>query len=205
MTVCDECEFLSETEQELEAHEALDHFDKISEADEEAAVPGGELARSAAVVVAVLAAFLAIATFLSNEAVKEVITGETKAADTSAQLEANDVKTIIANADAVLLRVVGTGNPKEAVAAAKAEELEGSVQSELRPVDRNLRAKIAADGTERSRADQRHLLYELAEVGIQVGIVLAGISILVRRRWLLQGGALLGAAGVVVLVLGLLY
>jgi hypothetical protein len=47
-------------------------------------------------VVAVLAA-LAIATFLSNEAVKAVITGETKGADTHAQLEANDIKTIIAS------------------------------------------------------------------------------------------------------------
>lgn len=189
----------------MEAHEALEHFEKVSEADHEAPGPGADLARSAAIVVAVLAAFLAVATFLSNEAVKEVITGETKAADTSTQLEANDIKTIVANADAVLLRVVGTGSPKEATAAAKAEELEGRVQSELQPVDRRLTAKIAADAKERSRADQRHLLYELAEVGIQVGIVLAGISILVRRRWLLTGGAALGAAGVVVLVAGLLY
>jgi hypothetical protein len=189
----------------LESHEALEHFEKVSEADQEAAEPGGQLARSAAVVVAVLAAFLAIATFLSNEAVKEVITGETKAADTSAQLEANHVKTIIANADALLLRVVGTGNPKEAAAATKAEELEKSVQSELQPTDRRLAAEIAADMHERGRADQRHLLYELAEVGIQVGIVLAGISILARRRWLLTSGAVLGAAGVVVLIVGFLY
>lgn len=189
----------------MESHDALEHFEKVSEADEESAGPGGQLARSAAVVVAVLAAFLAIATFLSNESVKEVITGETKGSDTSAQLEANDVKTIIANADALLLRVVGTGNPKEAAAAAKAEELEKSVQSELQPADRRLEAKIVADMHERDRADQRHLLYELAEVGIQVGIVLAGISILVRRRWLLTGGAVLGAAGVVVLIAGLLY
>ena len=187
----------------MEAHEALEHFEKVSEADEEAARPGGELARSAAIVVAVLAAFLAVATFLSNEAVKEVITGETKAADTSAQLEANDVKAIIAGNDAVLLRVVGTGNRKEAAAAAKAEELEASVQSELQPVDRRLSAKIAADAVGRNHADQRHLLFELAEVGIQVGIVLAGISILVSRRWLLVSGGALGAAGVAVLIAGL--
>lgn len=189
----------------MEAHEALEHFEKVSEADKEAAGPGGELARPAAIVVAVLAAFLAIATFLSNEAVKEVITGETKAADMTAQLETNDVKTIIASGDAVLLRVVATGSPKEATAAGKAEELEGRVQSELQPVDRLLTAKIAADAQERSHADQRHLLYELAEVGIQVGIVLAGISILARRRWMLTAGSGLGAAGVVVLIAGLLY
>jgi hypothetical protein len=189
----------------MEAHEAVEHFEKVSEGDEESAGPGGQLARTAAVVVAVLAAFLAIATFLSNEAVKEVITGETKGADTSAQLEANDIKTIVAGADAVLLRVLGTGNPKEAAAVAKAEELESRVQSELQPTDRRLSAKTVADEKDRNRADQRHLLYELAEVGVQVGIVLAGISILVRRRWLLTSGAVLGAAGVVVLIAGFLY
>jgi hypothetical protein len=166
----------------LESHEALEHFRKVTEADEESEGSGGQLARAAAVVVAVLAACLAIATFLADEAVKEVITGETKGADTSAQLEANNVKTIVARADAVLLRVVGTGNAKEASAVATAEELEGRVQSELQPVDRRLSAKIVADNTDRNRADRRHLRYELAEVGIQVGIVLAGISILVRRR-----------------------
>ena len=95
----------------MESHEALERFEKITEADEESRSPGGQLARSAVVVVAVLAAFLAVATFLSNEAVKEAITGETKGADTNAQLEANDVKITVAGADALLLRVVGTGNP----------------------------------------------------------------------------------------------
>ncbi|MBV9941792.1 MAG: DUF4337 family protein, partial [Solirubrobacterales bacterium] len=142
---------------------------------------------------------------LSNEAVKEVITGETRGADTNTQLEANDIKTIIAGSDAVLLRVAGTGNPKEAAAVAKAEELEGRVQTELEATERSLSVKTRADEEERRRADQRHLLYELAEVGIQIGIVLAGISILVRRRALLTSGAALGAAGVAVLVAGLLY
>ena len=189
----------------MEAHDALEQFEKVSEAGEESDASDGQLARTAAVVVAVLAAFLAIATFLSNEAVKEVITGETRGADTSAQLEANSVKTIIAGADAVLLRVVGSGSAKEAAAAGKAEELETAVQSELQPVDRRLSAKIVADEHTRNQAEHQHLLYELAEVGIQVGIVLAGISILVRRRWLLASGGVLGAAGVVILIAGLLY
>ena len=105
----------------------------------------------------------------------------------------------------MLLRVVGTGNANEAAAAGKAEELETAVQSELQPVDQRLSAKIVADENTRNEAEHRHLLYELAVVGIQVGIVLAGISILVRRRWLLASGGVLGAAGVVVLIVGLLY
>ena len=68
-------------------------------------------ARTRAVLVAILAAFLALATFLSNEAVKEVITGETKAADASARLEANDVKTTVAENDATLLKVLARRQP----------------------------------------------------------------------------------------------
>jgi hypothetical protein len=180
----------------MEAHEALERFEKVAE---------GHLARDAAVLVAVLAALLAMSTFLSNEAVKEVITGETKAADVSAQLEANDVKTTVADASSTLLRVTSAGNPREAKAAAKAEALDSRISSELAPIDRRLSAKIRKDEKQRDRADNRHLLYELSEVGLQIGIVLAGISILARRRWLLAGGGLLGTAGAVLLAVGLAY
>ena len=77
----------------MKAHEAFERFENVAEGDRRADAGVGHLARHAAVVVAVLAALLAVSTFLSNEAVKDVITGETKAADTSARLEANNVKT----------------------------------------------------------------------------------------------------------------
>jgi hypothetical protein len=185
----------------MEAHEAMERVERLERHSEAA----GGIATAAALLVAVLAAFLAVATFLSNEAVKEVITKETKGADLSAQFEVNDVKTTIADSNAVLLRVVGTGNPKETKAVAKAQQLERRIDTEFAPLDRQLKVQIAAGATDRARADQKHLLYELSEVGLQVGIVLAGISILARRRWLLGGGAALVAAGVGVLIAGLVY
>jgi len=182
----------------MEAHEAIQRVERMHGGihDREG------LASAAAVVVAVLAAFLAIATFLSNEQVKDVITKETRGADLSAQLEVNDVKSTIAENDAVLLRAVGTGNP---TALAHAEKLEARTVTELAPRDARLQAEIAAGEADRASSDQKHLLYEVAEVGLQVGIVLAGISILVRRRWLLAGGGALGAAGIAVLIAGLAY
>ena len=153
--------------------------------------------------VAVLAALLAASAFLANEAIKDVITGETKAADDSARLEANDVKTTIAGANSVLLRVLATGNPREARAATTAQALEARIQTELAPIQRRLNARIKEDHTRRERAETRHLVYELSEVGLQVGIVLAGISILARRRWLLVAGGLVGTVGVALLVVGL--
>ena len=189
----------------MEAHEALERFEKVVEGHEESDGGGGKLARTAAAVVAVLAAFLAIATYLGNQATTGVITDETKSADTQAQFDANDIKTIVANSDAVLLRVVGTGNPKEAAAVAKAEELESRVQKELTPADRRLSAKITTDESNRSRAEQRHKRFAVSEIALQVAIVLAGISILARRKWLLACGVLLGAVGVAFLIAGLAY
>ncbi|MGN6168786.1 MAG: DUF4337 family protein [Solirubrobacteraceae bacterium] len=189
----------------MESHEALERFEKVVQGHEESGGEGGKLARAAAIVVAVLAAFLAVATYLGNQATTKVITDETKGADTQAKLQANDVKTIVAGSNAVLLRVVGIGNPKEATAVAKAEELESRVQTDLKPTDERLSAKIDADEADRSRAESRHKLYAVSEVGLQVAIVLAGISILVRREWLLACGVVLGAAGAGFLIGGLAY
>ena len=46
--------------------------------------------------------------------------------------------------------------------------------------------------------------YELAAVGLQVGIVLATVSIIARRRWLLAAGGAAATAGVVFMLVGLL-
>ncbi len=188
----------------MEAHEALTRHEHVTRGGDHGGGPGGldRLSQQAAVAVAVMAAFLAVATFMANEAVKEVITEETQAADTSARLEANDTKTTIADANAVLLRVVGAGNPSQIVAVAKAEALEKRIKDELAPVDRRLKAAIASNESARDDADQQHLLFELASVALQMGIVLAGISILARRRWLLGGGVLVATVGVGLLAAG---
>ncbi|HEX2015388.1 MAG TPA: DUF4337 family protein [Solirubrobacteraceae bacterium] len=192
----------------MEAHEAFERFEKGHEladggghhSDRETAAIG----RLAAVVVACIAAVLAVATFLANEAVKEVITGETKAADTSARLEANDTKKTIADANSVLLHVVAGTNAKEGRAAAKAIALEHRVDTELIPLDKKLAAQITDDIRARDKADRQHFMFELSEVGLQIAIVLSSISILARRRSLLYGGATMGVVGLILTVSGLL-
>src|SRR5258708_11770666 len=121
----------------MEAHEAIERVETMHGRRHERE----GLASAAAVVVAVLAAFLAIATFLANEQVKDVITKETQGADLSAQLEGNDVKSTIAENDTVLLRTVGTGNPK---ALAHAEKLEARRATALGPPDPQLHPPTAA-------------------------------------------------------------
>jgi rRNA maturation endonuclease Nob1 len=187
----------------MEAHRSYERFEQGQEMAGGEELVGPHYARHAAFVVAVIAAFLAVATFLSNEAVKEVITGETHRADASARLESNRLTIDMARSDSTLLRVLGIGNPAERQAAAEARAHEQRIVHELTPADAHLRAEIADHGHEVDHANTQHVDYELAEVGLQVGIVLASVSIIVRRRWLLGAGGAAATAGVALLLVGL--
>jgi rRNA maturation endonuclease Nob1 len=188
----------------MEAHRSYERFEQGHQAAEGEWHPGPHYARHAAMVVAVIAAFLAIAAFLSNEAVKHVITGETHRADSSAQLESNSLKIEINKGNATLLKVLGSGSPSEQAAAAKAREHEARVVEELEPADARLKEEIHHHDEEIDHANTQHIDYELAEVGLQVGIVLASVSIIARRRWLLMLAGAAASAGVLLLALGLL-
>jgi hypothetical protein len=186
----------------MEAHRSYERFEQGHHV-----AAGGELphhAQIAAVTVALIACLLAVATFLSNEALKEVITGETHGATASARLETNRVKIDIAKGDASLLRVLGTGIPARYRAVARARVHENRVTDHLRPTDAHLTHEIDAHRSEVDHANTQHLDFELAEVAFEVGIVLASISIIARRRWLLGAAGAAATAGVALLALGLL-
>jgi hypothetical protein len=141
----------------MEAHRSVERFEhghRISGAGE------GEphLARDAALAVAVMAAFLAIAIFLSNER----------------------------------------------RAAAEADRHEARIAEQLKPSDARLGAQARSYSDDTDHANAQHIDYELAEVGLQVGIVLATVSIIARRRWLLGAGGAVATAGVALLLFGLL-
>ena len=72
------------------------------------------------------------------------------------------------------------------------------------PLPKGLDEEATKLGKDVTHQNHLHLLFELAEVGLQIGIVLASVSIITRRRWLLGGGGLFGIAGVVMLVVGFL-
>jgi hypothetical protein len=189
----------------MEAHRSYERFEQGHRvATGEASHLGPHYGRNVAMVVALMAAFLAIAVFLSNEAVKEVITGETHRADASARLESNRVKIDIANGNAVLLRTLGASGPQERQAAAEAGRHEDRIVRELGPADAHLATEIQAREDETDDANSQHVVYELAEVGLQVGIVLASVSIIARRRWLLGVGGVAATAGVALLAVGLI-
>jgi hypothetical protein len=188
----------------MEAHRSYERFEQGSQMAAGEWHAGPHYARHAAMVVAVMAAFLAIATFLANEAVKEVITGETHRADASAQLESNTLKIEINRGNSTLLKVLGRGTPAERAAAAHTRAHEAEVVDELEPADAKLKHEIAAHEHEIASSNTRHVDFEMAEVGLEVGIVLASVSILAQRRWLLGLAGAAASAGVVLVVVGLL-
>ncbi|HKZ15583.1 MAG TPA: DUF4337 family protein [Solirubrobacterales bacterium] len=186
----------------MEAHRSIERFESGHRST------GGELdtpqfARQAALVVAVMAAFLAVATFLSNEAVKEVITGETSRADTSSRLESNRLKIDVAEGAATMLKVLADGPRDEAQAATAAAVHERRVEKELAPADAALVEEMRHDEEHVDHYNDKHLLYELAEVGLEVGIVLSTVSIIAHRRWLLGSGVGVGLVGAILLIAGL--
>jgi hypothetical protein len=186
----------------MEAHRSVERFEHGHRTNGELDTPG--FARQAALAVALMAALLAIATFLSNESVKEVITGETHRADASSRLESNQLKIDVANGNATMLKVLADGPHDEAAAAVAAGIHERRIQKELAPADHALTEEIHHDEQHVDHYNDKHLLFELAEVGLEVGIVLSTVSIIAHRRWLLSGGVAVGAVGAVLLVAGAL-
>jgi uncharacterized protein DUF4337 len=189
----------------MEAHKSYERFEQGHRIADDG---GGRLeshhGRNAAMVVGLMAAFLAIAVFFSNEAVKEVITAETHRADASARLESDRVKVDVANGDSVLLRTLAAGDAQQRRAAIQANRHEARVARELVPEDARLNAEIEDHQHEADHANTQHVDYELAAVGLQVAIVLASVSIIARRRWLLAAGGAVATAGVLLILAGLL-
>lgn len=183
----------------MEAHRSYERFEQNSEA----AGSGIPHAPRAALVVAILAAFLAVSAFLANKTVKEVITGETQRAEATSKLETNLVKIDVASGNSDILRALSGEGRREAAAASAASAHEAHVDDDLEPVDDALHYEIAEREQQVSDYDEKHLDFELAEVGFEVGIVLASVSIIARRDWLLVGGAAVAAVGLVFLVIGL--
>jgi hypothetical protein len=162
-------------------------------------------ARRAAVVIAVLAGLLAVATLLSNEASKESINGQTRAALAQTLENANELKAFVGESDSHELGLVARGeSPAAAAAMRHAALLQEEVARAFGPRDRALEQRARAAEQEHSDSDERHLRYELAAVALEIAIVFASIAIITRIRWLLTGGLVGGVVGSSLILAGLL-
>ena len=110
----------------MEARKSLERAEAIEGGPEHILDP---FARRVAVMIAVLAGLLAISTLLSNEAVKETINNQTRAAFASALAETNAIKAFIGTRAARQFRVLAGAatSPREAQALRHAAQLDDRV------------------------------------------------------------------------------
>lgn len=191
----------------MEAHEAFERFEhshRHASDEGEHGEGGGSFASQAALVVAVIAAFLAVATFKANEAVKDAIQEQTRINDTHFQDQTQIGRQVELQLDRALLGAIATNSPAAKDLLSVAEEFNKTATS-LDPVIKELDKRAAEQARAVKHSNNQHRLFELAVVGLQIGIVLSSVSIIVRRRWLLAGGGLVGLVGIGVLIAGFAY
>ncbi len=184
----------------MEAHEALEKFEAVEEH-----AHGTGLTRLAALTVAIVAAFLAVSTFLGNEAAQDGVQGQTKAANAETVANIFDTQDLIFQSDQALLLVFGNSGDKSlaATAAAGTKSLD-SIAKKVPAERKELARKTDEARSDVAHANDQHRLYEIAEVLLQIAIVLASVAIIATRRFLLHGGQAVAVAGAVVLVIGYL-
>jgi hypothetical protein len=166
----------------------------------------GPFARRAAVVIAVLAGLLAIATLLSNEAVKGSINWQTRAALTRSLEETNEIKGYLGTSAAHELGLLAgaENSPRQADALRHAARLDDQVARTFSPRAHVLARRAAAAEATHEDEDERHFRFEVGSAVLEIGIVLASVAIITRLRWLIGGGILAGVIGVVFVAAGLL-
>jgi hypothetical protein len=175
----------------VETREVLEHTEEAQKAAEKRE----DFGRRAAVVVAVMAALLAIASLAGSRASTEAILAQARASDTYNEYQANSLKRHVNLDDAAQLRILASGGPNQAAAEKQAASLEQAVNQKYQPAQDQL-LPVAQDlEHERDLAESRHRGFQTAEAAFQLGIVLSSISIVARARWLLMAGAALGVIG----------
>jgi len=176
-------------EVDRDTHEVLEDHERAADAAESR----NRFAHRAAVLVGALAALLAIATLLGNQASEEILLNQELATDAYNEYQADSIKQRIGNNDAALLDAQNLN--QQAAAARKDAQTRGARLP-------GLLQKAEDYQHERDAAHAKHRSYQLAEGAFQIGIVLVSIAIVARMALLAYVGGGLGAAGLLLLLNG---
>lgn len=150
---------------------------------------------------AVLAVFVAVVSLLGHRAHTEEVVLQAKSSDQWAYYQAKNIRehedelfadfsTVVTAKDTA---EIAKFHERSAQEAERYKDDKGKIQEAAR----ELEAEVA---TERKRADR----YDLAEVFLEIGLVVTSITLLSGRRIFWHLGILLGVAGVVVAATGAL-
>lgn len=151
------------------------------------------------VTMAILAVLVAVVTLLGHRAHTEEVVLQAKSSDQWAYYQAKNIRR---HEDEIFSDLTSVEATSDAAALSKLrDKYSGEAsrykdeQKEIEDKARELEAEV---GTERNRADR----YDLAEVFLEVGLVITSITLLSGRRVFWLAGILLGIIGIVLAVTG---
>ncbi|HEX6377200.1 MAG TPA: DUF4337 domain-containing protein [Allosphingosinicella sp.] len=191
--------------------DSTDAADLIAEIHEERAE--NEAAESfrnrAALLIAVLAAVLAVGGLGGGNATDDMVASNIKASDTWAFYQAKNVRQTMYELEAEKLKAAlaagGVTPAERASAEARLKEYEATIaryNSEPDPNDpakgegkKELSAQAKAHEAAFEEASARDNNFDLAEVALQLALVLGSVAILAVNRWILGLSLALGVAG----------
>jgi hypothetical protein len=197
----------------MDAAEAADTIKEAAE--EERRHEAREAFRNrAALVIAVLAAILAVSELAGDNAKNAMVDNNIRASDTWAFYQAkNERQTQYNLAADTLKRELAAPNLAPAARDALQADLARYKKTAARYEDdpspggegkKQLTARAKAFEAARDEAGDRHELFDLAVMVLQLGIVLGSVSILALSRPLLWASGLMGVAGLALLADGAL-
>lgn len=161
-----------------------------------------------ALLISVLALFLAGAETLAKSAQTEALGANVEASNQWAYFQARTIRgTVLKTADEVVALLPPGADPA-AVKAKRDEWAATMARWESEPTKgegrKELAARAQASEARRDLALERYHHYELASAAIQIGIVLASAEVITGIAALAVGGGLLGLAGLALAGFGLL-
>ena len=169
------------------------------------------LNKRVALLIAVIALFLAFAETLGKSAQTEAIDANVRASDAWAFFQAKDVRktTVLTAADQTALLAAGLSDPAAKAAVDKQIETwrKTAERYESDPKNGNGRKELAERAKEeeqkRDLSLARYHHYELSSAAFQIGIVLASAAVITEVMGLAWFAGFLGVGGLVLLGLGL--
>ena len=177
-----------------EFEQAQERFESVAESR-----GVGRHPRRAAIIIAIMAAFLALTEFAEKDAQTNYLSSHITASDTWAQYQGKAVRRTVLSAEAEML----TSLPEASDAAIQQRIAQARVSAA------RMRSEPGSDGMEQlaKRAHaQEHLrdhelhrknMLEIASGGLQIAIVLASISVVIDLPLFMIGSILLGIASAI--------
>ncbi len=160
-------------------------------------------AKAAAIIIAIMAATLAIADLNVHHAMKTVISAENAYGNDRTTLDAIDNHRVVLENQNTVLEVLSLRMPNLADQVSRKEAANRAEMKRLAAQEEAKRKSIAHHVEEGQAADDEYSVLEIAVGILQIGIVLASVSIVAGALWLLLGGAAAGAIGLALVVYGL--